>query len=70
MRPWPKLAAETRADELGDDADVLFRQTEHLREHAPHVEDGLRLLVERQLDRRPTSRLFPAARWDCASRPA
>jgi hypothetical protein len=34
MRPRPKLAAETRADELRDDADVLFRQAEHLREHA------------------------------------
>ena len=40
MRPGPQLAAETRADELGDDADVLFRQAEHLREHAAHVEDA------------------------------
>ena len=48
MRPWPKLAAEPRANELGDDAHVLFRQTEHLRQHAPHVEDRLRFLVNRQ----------------------
>ena len=34
MRPRPKLAAETRANKLGDDADVLFRQAEHLREYA------------------------------------
>jgi hypothetical protein len=31
MRPGPELAAETGADKLGDDADVLFRQTKHLR---------------------------------------
>ena len=49
MRPRPKLAAETRANKLRDDAHVFFRQTEHLREHAPHVEDPLRLLVDRQL---------------------
>ena len=49
MRPRPKFAAETRANKLGDDAHVLFRQTEHLREHAAHVEDPLRLLVDRQL---------------------
>ena len=48
MRPRPQLAAETRADELGDDADVLLRQAEHLREHAPQVDDALRRLVERQ----------------------
>jgi hypothetical protein len=41
MRPWPKLAAETRANELGDDAHILVWQTEHLREHAPHIEDCL-----------------------------
>ena len=68
MRPWPKLAAETRANKLGDDAHVLFRQTEHLREHAAHIEDALRLLIERQVDRRPRSRLSPAARWERASR--
>ena len=48
MRPWPKLAAEARADKLGNDANVLFRQTEHLREYAAHIEDRLRFLVERQ----------------------
>ena len=48
MRPWPKLAAETRADKLGDHADVLSRQAEHLREYAPKIEDTLRLLVDRQ----------------------
>ena len=42
MGPRPQLAAETRADEFGDDADVLFRQTEHLREHALKVNDPLR----------------------------
>src|SRR5947208_6513028 len=49
MRPCPKLAAETRANELGDDAHVLVRQTEHLREHAPQIEDGLRLLIDGQV---------------------
>ena len=48
LRPWKQLAAETRADELGDDADVLFRQAEHLREHAPEVDDSLRRVVQRQ----------------------
>src|SRR5919109_961884 len=49
MRPWPQLAAKTGADELCDDTHVFFRQTEHLREHAAHVEDCLRLFVECQL---------------------
>src|SRR6266536_4460440 len=48
MRPCPKLAAETRANELGDDAHILVRQTKHLREYAPKVEDPLRLFVDRQ----------------------
>ena len=48
MRPRPQLAAETRANEPGDDADVLLRQPEHLREHAPEVEDPLRPLVQGQ----------------------
>src|SRR5256885_7361291 len=48
MRPWPKLAAEARADKLGNDANALFRQTEHLREYAAHIEDRLRFLVERE----------------------
>src|SRR5439155_10327252 len=45
MCPRPKFAAETLADKLRDDAHVLVRQTKHLREHAAHVEDGLRFLV-------------------------
>src|SRR2546423_1832814 len=49
MRPWPELAAETRANELGDDAHVLVRQTEHLREYATKIEDGLRLLIDGQV---------------------
>src|SRR5437763_9457829 len=49
MRPWPELTAETRANELGDDAHVLVRQTEHLREHAAKIEDGLRLLIDGQV---------------------
>src|SRR6476661_6455120 len=49
MRPWPKFAAKSGADELCDDAHVLFRQTEHLCEHGAHVEDGLRFLVDREL---------------------
>src|SRR6266581_8967040 len=48
LRPWKQLAAETRADELRDDADVLFGQAEHLRENATEVKDSLRGLVERQ----------------------
>src|SRR6266404_1875488 len=48
MGPRPKLTAETRANELGDDADVLFRRTEHLGENGPEVENPLRFLVERQ----------------------
>src|SRR5207248_8852664 len=48
LRPRKKLAAETRAYEFCDDADVLFWQAEHLREHAPQVEDALRRLVQRQ----------------------
>ena len=51
VRPWPELAAEARAQEPGDDANVLLRQPEHLREDAPEIEDPLRPLVERQ--RRP-----------------
>ena len=42
MRPWKELTAETRTDELGDDPDILLRQTEHLREYAPAVDDSLR----------------------------
>src|SRR2546430_8791254 len=49
MRPWPELTPETRANELGDDAHVLVRQTEHLREHAAKIEDGLRLLIDGQV---------------------
>ena len=49
MCPRPKFAAETGANKLGDDAHVLFRQPEHLREHTAHVEDALRFLVDRQL---------------------
>src|SRR5882724_10511497 len=48
MRPWKKLAAETRPDELGDDADVLLRQTEHLRKYGPEVDYSLRRIVQRQ----------------------
>ena len=48
MRPWPELAAETGANKFRDDAHVFFRQTEHLREDAPEVEDRLRFLIERQ----------------------
>ena len=48
MRPWPKLIAKTRADELRDDAHVLIRQAEHLRKDTAEVEDPLRLLVESQ----------------------
>src|SRR5262249_8511945 len=32
MGPREQPAADTRTDELGDDADVLLGQTEHLRE--------------------------------------
>src|SRR6266404_6573287 len=48
MSPRPELAAETRAHEFRDDANIFFRQTKHLREHTAHVEDRLRFLVERQ----------------------
>src|SRR5947209_11383903 len=48
MCPWPKFTAETRANEFGNDADVFFRQTEHLCENSPEVEDALRFLIERQ----------------------
>ena len=48
MCPWPQLAAETGANKLRDDTDVLFRQPEHLREDASKVEDALRLLVNGQ----------------------
>ena len=47
--PWPQLAAETGAEKLGDDAHILFRQAEHLRQHAAQVDDALRLFVDRQL---------------------
>ena len=40
--PWKQFAAETRANELCDDPDVLLRQIEHLREYAPKVDDSLR----------------------------
>src|SRR2546423_13957423 len=53
MRPWPELTAETRANELGDDAHVLVRQTEHLREYATKIEDGLRLLIDGQVNAVP-----------------
>src|SRR5580704_16136219 len=48
MRPWPKLAAKARTNKLGDDADVLLRQPEHLREYAPKIENALGLLINRQ----------------------
>ena len=48
MRPRPELAAETRADKLGDDAHVFLRQSKHLREDAAKIEDALRLFVNRQ----------------------
>ena len=48
MRPRPKFAAKTRANKFCNHADVLFRQTEHLREYAAHIEDRLRFLVERE----------------------
>ena len=70
MRPGPQLAAETRADELRDDADVLFRQAEHLREHAPQVDDALRLLVERQHRAVPDRGRRVQLDAGCASRPA
>ena len=48
MRPWPKLAAETRANKFGNDANILFWQTKHLRENGAHIEDRLRFFVECQ----------------------
>ena len=48
VRPRPELSAEAGAEELRDDAHVLHRQPEHLRQHAALVEDGLRGFVERQ----------------------
>ena len=56
MRPRPQLAAETGAEELRDDADILLRQAEHLREDAAIVDDALRRLVERQLRAVPDRR--------------
>ena len=48
MRPRIEFAAETRADKLRDDTDVLFRQPKHLGEHGPKVDHALRRFVERQ----------------------
>src|SRR6266404_4059463 len=48
MRPGPELAPETRAEELGDDADVPSRNLEHLRHDSLQVEDRLRRFVDRQ----------------------
>src|SRR6267154_1209358 len=48
LRPWIQLAAEARAEKLCDDADILLRQTEHLRQDTPEVDDSLRGLVQRQ----------------------
>src|SRR5688572_20669222 len=41
MCPWPQLAAETGANKLGDDTDILAWQPEHLREDTSKVEDAL-----------------------------
>ena len=48
MRPRIEFAAETRADKLRDDTDVLFRQPKHLGEHGPKIDHALRRFVERQ----------------------
>src|SRR5881275_716160 len=48
MRPWPELAAESRADESRNYAHVFFRQSKHLCENAAEIEDRLRFFVDRQ----------------------
>src|ERR1043166_1188265 len=48
MCPRIEFAAESGTEELGDDAHVLLRKTEHLRQHAAHVDDSLRRVVQRQ----------------------
>src|ERR1041384_2843611 len=48
MCPRIELPAESGTEELGDDAHVLLRKTEHLRQHTAHVDDSLRRVVQRQ----------------------
>src|SRR4249919_2271700 len=56
MRPGPKLAPETGANKSRDNPHIFFRQPEHLRDHALHIEDALRLLVDGQLVSAPYCR--------------
>ena len=48
MRPRIELAPESRAEEPRDDAHVLLRQSEHLRQNAPQVDHPLRRVIQRQ----------------------
>src|ERR1043165_7594644 len=48
MCPGIELAAESGTEEPRDDAHVLLRKTEHLRQHTAHVDDSLRRVVQRQ----------------------
>src|SRR5690348_4092564 len=48
MCPRIEFAAESGTEELGDDAHVLRRKTEHLRQYTAHVDDSLRRVVQRQ----------------------
>src|SRR5678816_1064672 len=48
MCPRIEFAAESGTEELGDDAHVLLRKAEHLRQHTAHVDDSLRRVVQRQ----------------------
>src|ERR1041384_6988632 len=48
MCPGIELAPESGTEELRDDAHVLLRKTEHLRQHTAHVDDSLRRVVQRQ----------------------
>src|SRR5205814_7030448 len=56
MGPRPQLASKARTYKFGDHADVFLRQTEHLRENASGVENGLRGLVKRQFRVLPNRR--------------
>src|SRR5688500_706678 len=48
MRPWTQLPAEAGPEQRGDEAYILRREPEHLREDASMVDDSFRRFIERQ----------------------
>src|ERR1041384_4554816 len=48
MCPGIELAAESGAEELCDNAHILFGQSEHLRQYASHVDHTLCRVIQRE----------------------